>query len=345
MTSGDNHLRRRGESVFWGALAILTLSVFGCTTLNDPNVPNPIGSHVEPHDNSKYLLYRPSAYDRRDAWPLLIVCHGRFPDSPLKQIRLWTQLAERYGFIVAAPTMPAAPGGWTTDESEQADAVERARQRILSVVKHVRGSHTISRDRIFIHGHGSGTEGALQTGLTQSDLFRAVSIDDPKVDGALLDQMKPSIDRYQSVLVMKHAAGVLSGKQAERCIDWLREHNFTVQIESATSDRIADAERIIEFFETLIRTRPWLRIETARTDDGNPLGVRFSLVGTYEPQSFRWEFGDGDSSTVAAPIHRFQQAGRYRVIVTVDGPHGTELSRFADVSVPLSPIEAIGTVP
>ena len=58
------------------------VSTPGCSQLIDPNVPAPLRDLVEPVLGREYLLYRPSHYDREYDWPLIVVCHTSFPDSP-----------------------------------------------------------------------------------------------------------------------------------------------------------------------------------------------------------------------------------------------------------------------
>ncbi|MCB2229672.1 PKD domain-containing protein [bacterium] len=50
-----------------------------------------------------------------------------------------------------------------------------------------------------------------------------------------------------------------------------------------------------------------------------PLTVRFTanVTGGRAPYSYRWQFGDGYTSTLAAPSHTFQLAGTYAVNLTV----------------------------
>ena len=49
--------------------------------------------------------------------------------------------------------------------------------------------------------------------------------------------------------------------------------------------------------------------------------------------SRRWDFGDGESSTEDAPVHRYAKPGKYTVVLQVIGPGGTStLSKVWDVS-------------
>jgi hypothetical protein len=55
-------------------------------------------------------------------------------------------------------------------------------------------------------------------------------------------------------------------------------------------------------------------------------------VGTIN--SWRWDFGDGTSSTERHPVHQYTRAGRYVVALYIDGPDGTSRrSKVWDVAV------------
>jgi len=46
-----------------------------------------------------------------------------------------------------------------------------------------------------------------------------------------------------------------------------------------------------------------------------------------EATAWRWDFGDGEQSTVQHPIHRYAKAGEYIVVLEVKGPSGRESRR------------------
>ncbi|MFQ5590494.1 MAG: PKD domain-containing protein, partial [Phycisphaerae bacterium] len=50
------------------------------------------------------------------------------------------------------------------------------------------------------------------------------------------------------------------------------------------------------------------------------------------PLQYKWEFGDGDESTVAEPIHVYSRPGTYRVEVTIRYTGGREYRRTLDVT-------------
>jgi PKD repeat protein len=57
--------------------------------------------------------------------------------------------------------------------------------------------------------------------------------------------------------------------------------------------------------------------------------VRFfgEVAGGFMPYSFTWDFGDGNTSTEAAPFHSYGSTGSYTVILTVTDDRGNTDTR------------------
>ena len=66
----------------------------------------------------------------------------------------------------------------------------------------------------------------------------------------------------------------------------------------------------------------------------NPSEMRFKLLCGTAPPRYRWQFGDGDESPVAEPVHAYAKPGTYRVTVTVEWPKNGPHSRILDLTVP-----------
>jgi PKD repeat protein len=50
--------------------------------------------------------------------------------------------------------------------------------------------------------------------------------------------------------------------------------------------------------------------------------------------SWRWDFGDGTTSTEQHPLHTYQKAGQYVVALYIEGPAGkSRMSKVWDVTV------------
>jgi dienelactone hydrolase len=310
------------------------VALTGCSQYIDPNVPEPIRPFTEPQYGGEYLLYRPSSYNREHAWPLVVVCHSCFPDTPNRRIRAWTELAESHGFLLVAPQLTGAKKSWSRNANEKHKRQVDDEARILAVIQHVRAACNVSDDRILIHGFAAGAASALRTGLKHSQTFRAIGLTQPNFDAAELADVASWIDPYQSVNLSYAAADLLTGKEGRSCADWLRAHGTNLRDDPTGSPAGSDAARYVEFFQQVIRKELWIHVTATPTGLHNPLEMRFKLMSSSPPARFRWQFGDGDESPVAEPTHAYSKAGTYRVAVTVEWQKTNPHTRILDLTVP-----------
>ncbi|MGX7827565.1 ThuA domain-containing protein [Actinokineospora sp. 24-640] len=81
--------------------------------------------------------------------------------------------------------------------------------------------------------------------------------------------------------------------------------------------------------------RPAAKASATPSSGVAPLEVRFSSEGSADPEgaevTYAWDFGDGQTSTEAAPAHVFTANGTYNVQLTVSDPSGK--SGIANVAV------------
>ncbi len=314
-------------AVPWGASA-------GCSQYIDPNVPNRIRQFTEPETGREWLLYRPSSYERGRAWPLIVVCHSSRPDSPARQIRDWTELAEDFGFLVVAPRLKGTKSILSPGPKKQIALQREDEKHILATIRQVRAGHNISDERIFLHGPSGGAYAALPAGLRHPEVFRALSLAQPKFNSDYLTDVGETFDRFQPIYANYSVSDVLTGKHARRCVEWLRSRGANLQDDPSSRNRQADCRRAVEFFDRVIRTEPLIQIHAFPEDKDNPLQTRFKLRCSYEPTRYHWEFGDGDESADAEPLHLYTRPGAYRVILTLDGPRGRPHRRAVTLKVP-----------
>ena len=287
----------------------------------------------EPEQGREYELYRPTAYDRTQAWPLVVVCAGDWFDSTSSQINAWKALADSRGFLVVALKLGGLPGGWKPDPAAWMQTLRANEAQILAVVKHVRAGHNISHDRMFIHGWSDGAVDALFTGLRNSELFRAVSAAQPAFAEGMLDDARGRIDSYQPVQLRYAVNDALTGKKGRTCEAWLRAHGVDVRPDKEGSLTRKDVGPSVDFFERVIVGEPVVRI-AATTEGGNPLARKFEIQGSGTALRYHWEFGDGDKSPVAQPVHVYPAAGTYRVRALLEMADKSRIERTLDVTVP-----------
>lgn len=81
------------------------------------------------------------------------------------------------------------------------------------------------------------------------------------------------------------------------------------------------------------------------TSGRRPLKVQFSGKDSTdpndEPLAFHWDFGDGSSSTEAAPVHVFNRSGAYTVRLTATNTTGLSASTVLEVRVEDNPPAAV----
>ena len=320
------------------ALVVPIAAWAGCSRYVDPNVPEPIRPFVEPARGGKYLLYRPSSYDRRQSWPLVVVCHGPFPDSPDRQLRSWTELAEEKGFLVLAPRLTGNKTGLGTKAAAQINRLREDERNILACVHHLRAGHNLSDDRILIHGWGGGALAALFAGIKHSDLFRAVALTRPKFSSGLLAGAADHLDKHQPIYVNYSVGDALTGKHAGRCIDWLNSKgaNLTEDTAGLAHHPRPDpsvSRSSLTFFERVLREQPWIHIRAFPTGAGEKLEFQFKLRCSFTPKRYLWDFGDGKRSPIETPVHSYVAPGSYVVTLTVEDPGGDSHTRTRVLNV------------
>ena len=82
-------------------------------------------------------------------------------------------------------------------------------------------------------------------------------------------------------------------------------------------------------------TVPVTAFSASPTEGSMPLTVRFTDQSTGSPTSWRWAFGDGNSSTEKNPVHTYNKSGRYSVTLTTSNANGSNAltkSRYVIVS-------------
>lgn len=318
--------------ILW-TCGVVPFCVGGCASYIDPNVPEMIRPLVEPEYNSEYLLYRPSHYNRKASWPLVILCHGSFVDSPDKIIREWTQFAEVDGFLVAAPRMQKVGSLFSSEPQKQIATLREQQERILAVIGHIRAGQEISEDRIFLYGRSGGSHATLYTGLNNPELIRAIAISNPKFDAEYLEGVEDRLDPHQPVFVEYSASDRMLGNHAKKCMDWLRSAHVDLTANSSADSR-DDAAPLVGFFEEVIRRKPWIHFRVSAGTTGNGLEVRFALRRSFTPVRASWDFGDGQHASDLAPTHTYANPGSYRIFVALEHPDGQEHRRTAILTVP-----------
>ena len=59
-------------------------------------------------------------------------------------------------------------------------------------------------------------------------------------------------------------------------------------------------------------------------DSSDYLRIEFTELADYEPETWYWDFGDGDTSWQRYPMHLYDSAGTYQTCLTVSNQNGTD---------------------
>ena len=68
-----------------------------------------------------------------------------------------------------------------------------------------------------------------------------------------------------------------------------------------------------------------------------PFTVTFTDLSAGNPTSWKWDFGDGSTSTEQNPVHVYQQEGAYDVTLTVSNSYGSDTNKKTG----MSPVETV----
>ena len=74
---------------------------------------------------------------------------------------------------------------------------------------------------------------------------------------------------------------------------------------------------------TATTTKPIASFTSDVTSGKTPLNVAFKDTSTGTPTAWKWNFGDGTSSTLQNPTHKYSKVGKYKVTLTVTNEAGS----------------------
>jgi poly(3-hydroxybutyrate) depolymerase len=130
-----------------------------------------------------YRVYVPTTYTGTAAAPLVIALHGlganedSFFDAYAKQP---VALAEKHGFLMAAPLGYRVDGFYGSGVSASSDAAVRRRltfseQDVLEVVRLMKTIYKVDDGRVYLIGHSMGAIGTWHLGSKYPDIWAALA--------------------------------------------------------------------------------------------------------------------------------------------------------------------------
>jgi poly(3-hydroxybutyrate) depolymerase len=135
----------------------------------------------EADKDMEYAQFVPSTYDKSKKTPLMIALHG-LTSNPQQIMRYpgLTDLAEKHGYIVAAP-YGYNDRGWYGQappfgrKPEPENLYELSEKDVMNVLGIMRKEFNVDPNRIYLMGHSMGGGGTIHLGIKNPDLFAALA--------------------------------------------------------------------------------------------------------------------------------------------------------------------------
>ncbi|HWL92526.1 MAG TPA: PKD domain-containing protein [Phycisphaerae bacterium] len=326
-------LVRAREGHVLGILVAFTL-LAGCPVTQSLPKQATVQEFSQSDGEGKYLLYVPSVYTKERTWPLVILCHGTWPyDSAEAQMREWANFAEYEGIIVAAPTLASSRGDFPPPPAKQIELQAEDERTLLATVSEIKRRFSIDEPRVFMTGWSAGAYPLLYTGLRHPDIFRALYIRQGAFDERFMPLAGTKISRWQQIKIVYGKSDILRD-QTVACIKWLQENKaWAEEEEVAGIHRRIDPKYTWDFFEKVVRERPWIRISPERVAGDDALAMRFRLDSVPRAVKQKWFFGDGAESYEHSPTHTYDRPGPYTVRVNVALEGGKVFTRTEEINV------------
>jgi predicted peptidase len=146
-----------------------------------------------------YRLYVPSKYDGKTAYPLIVALHGlgATEDSLFDGYgQELAKLAERHGYIVAAPLGYRIDGAYgrslfsAGDDEALRRKLEFSEKDVFNVLALVKKGYRTDESRIYLMGHSMGAIGTWYLGAKYADIWAGLAPFSGYGDPATVARMK-----------------------------------------------------------------------------------------------------------------------------------------------------------
>ncbi len=179
-----------------------------------------------------YRVYVPKNYSAARATPLVIALHGlgANEDSMFDNYdRLPPQLAEKHGFLLAAPLGYRRDGFYGSGVMGNADAAARRRgeyseKDVLEVLRLMRAAYNVDESRIYLIGHSMGAIGTWSLASKYPQTWAALVAFAGTGSASLADNMK-AIPQF---VVHGDADNTVNVSGSRNMVGALKKHNATV---------------------------------------------------------------------------------------------------------------------
>ena len=199
----------------------------GCPVTQPQDTPVSARHIVDPETGRKYWLYVPSYYTNQRKWPLVISLHGsKVWDGPIRQIMEWKDLAERHGFLIAAPRAKSAEG--ILPVLGRRDLLEEDEKVVLGAIEDIDTRYGVNRDAVMLTGFSAGGYPLYWIGLRNPGTFNMLIARACNASLDHLERIEPTDEARKLPIVIFWGKDDLLPiqKQSWAAFRWLREHRF-----------------------------------------------------------------------------------------------------------------------
>jgi poly(3-hydroxybutyrate) depolymerase len=212
----------------------------------------------------EYARFVPSKYDKAKKYPLVIALHG-LGSNPQQIMRYkgLTDLAEKHGYVVAAPMgynsrgwygAPVMAGAVKDDPKNLSELSEKDVMNVLEVMKK---EYSIDPDRIYLMGHSMGGGGTWHLAITHPEIWAALAPIAPATRRPATDVEK--IKAIPVILVQGDKDNLVPVAGARQWAAEMKKLGMDYEyVEVKDGDHVsiaaANLPKIFEFFDTHKRT-------------------------------------------------------------------------------------------
>jgi poly(3-hydroxybutyrate) depolymerase len=205
----------------------------------------------------EYGLFVPSKYDKAKKTPLIIALHGLY-SNPQQILGYpgFTDLAEKYGYILAAP-MGYNSQGWYGNKPpfgkpDPENLYELSEKDVMNVLDIVRKDYNIDPKRIYLMGHSMGGGGTFHIGIKNPDLFAALAPIAPAIFARPAELEK--IKNVPIILVQGDKDNLVRVEMVRPWAEKMKELKMTYEYVEVPGGNHIDVAfknlpKILEFFE------------------------------------------------------------------------------------------------
>ncbi len=143
----------------------------GCPVTQRQDTPVSAQRLSDPASGANYWLYVPSNYEELSSCPLVVTLHGsKVWDGSKRQMKEWKYLAQKHGFIVAAPQVRSAEGILPVLSRETQLANDEA--VVLSIIDRIGADYpAVDTDAVLLTGFSAGGYPMYYIGLRNPERF------------------------------------------------------------------------------------------------------------------------------------------------------------------------------